>query len=130
MERYPEDLKYTKDHEWARLEPDGHVRMGITWHAQDSLGDLLYVKLPVVGAEVSAGDAIAEVESSKAVSDVYAPVGGKVVATNQSLVDAPEKINEDPYGEGWIALIEASDTSELEDLLTATEYRELVEAEG
>lgn len=130
MERYPEDLRYTKDHEWARLEADGNVRMGITWHAQDSLGDLLYVKLPEVGVEVSAGDPIAEVESSKAVSDVYAPVGGKVVAVNQSLVDAPEKINQEPYGEGWIALIEASDPSELEELLTAAEYRELVEAEG
>ncbi len=127
---YPEDLRYTKDHEWARLEGDSQVRTGITWYAQDALGDVVFVKLPEKGASVSAGDAFAEVESTKAVSDVYSPVSGKVIEVNEALIESPEKINEDPYGEGWIAIIELSDLSELEQLMDAQAYKELVEAEG
>ncbi len=127
---YPEDLKYTKEHEWARVEGDGTVRTGITWYAQDSLGDVVFVKLPEVGLEVAAGDALAEVESTKAVSDVYAPVSGTVVQVNEALVESPEKVNEDPYGEGWIAIIRIKDEGELDDLMDASAYKTFVEAEG
>jgi glycine cleavage system H protein len=130
MEEFPADLKYTKEHEWARVEGDGKVRMGITWYAQDSLGDVLFVKLPDVGKHVSAGEAFAEVESSKAVSDVYAPVSGTVTEVNESLVEEPERINQDPYGAGWIALIDPDDPQELESLMAAEDYRSFVEAEG
>jgi glycine cleavage system H protein len=125
---YPEDLKYTKDHEWARLENGSKVRTGITWYAQDALGDVVFVKLPEVGLTVSAGDAFAEAESTKAVSDIYAPVSGSVVEVNEILVDSPEKLNEDPYGEGWIAIIEISDESELGELMDANAYREMLES--
>ncbi|MER3395165.1 MAG: glycine cleavage system protein H [Acidimicrobiia bacterium] len=125
---YPDDLLYTKDHEWARKEGNSKVRTGITWYAQDALGDVVFVKLPDKGSSVSAGDAFAEVESTKAVSDVYAPVSGLVTEVNEDLVDSPEKINEDPYGAGWIAIIEMSDESELADLMDAEAYRQLVES--
>jgi glycine cleavage system H protein len=122
----PEGLRYSKDHEWARLE-DGRVRMGITDYAQDALGDVVYVQLPTVGTEVAAGASFSEVESTKSVSDIYAPIGGRVVEVNDELVDAPERLNEDPYGEGWLCVLEPSDTGELDGLLDAEGYRKLVD---
>lgn len=120
--QYPDDLKYSENHEWARVEGD-RVRMGISDYAQDALGDVVYVEVPEVGSEVGRGDAFAEVESTKSVSDVYAPVSGRVVEVNPALEDTPELVNRDPYGEGWFALIEASDVSELDALMDAAAYR-------
>ena len=118
---YPSDLKYAENHEWARVE-GSRVRMGISDYAQDALGDVVYVEVPTVGTTVSQGDACAEVESTKSVSDVYAPVSGTVVAVNEALDATPELVNSDPYGEGWFAVIEASDLSELDALADATTY--------
>jgi glycine cleavage system H protein len=123
----PDDRKYTQDHEWARLE-DGRVRVGITDFAQDALGDVVFVQLPEPGAEVTAGAALGEVESTKSVSDIYAPVNGTVVEINGELGDAPQRLNEDPYGEGWICVIEPADASSLDALLDADSYRTLTEA--
>lgn len=122
----PEDLRYSTDHEWARLE-DGRVRIGITDYAQDTLGDVVFVQVPEVGARVGAGDAFGEVESTKSVSDVYAPVGGTIVEVNSDLADAPNRLNEDPYGEGWICVIEPDDAAQLDALLDADAYRTLVD---
>src|SRR6188472_3073634 len=122
----PDDLRYSTDHEWVRVD-GGAVRIGITDFAQDALGDVVFVDLPEVGAAVAASASISEVESTKSVSDIYAPVSGSVVEVNTDLADAPERLNEDPYGEGWICIIELSDPGELEKLLTAAAYRELVE---
>jgi glycine cleavage system H protein len=122
----PEDLRYSTDHEWARTE-DGRVRVGITDFAQDTLGDVVFVDLPEVGTTVSAGGTFGEVESTKSVSDLYAPVGGTVVEVNGELADAPNRINDDPYGEGWICVIEPSDPAELEALLDAAGYQQLVD---
>jgi len=122
----PEGLRYSKDHEWARLE-DGRVRMGITDYAQDALGDVVYVQLPTVGTEVAAGTSFSEVESTKSVSDIYAPVGGRVAEVNDQLVDAPERLNEDPYGDGWLCVLEPSDPAELDGLMDAEGYRKLVD---
>jgi glycine cleavage system H protein len=122
----PEGLRYSKDHEWARLE-DGRVRMGITDYAQDALGDVVYVQLPTVGTEVAAGTPFSEVESTKSVSDIYAPVGGRVVEVNDELVEAPERLNEDPYGDGWLCVLEPSDAGELDGLMDAEGYRKLVD---
>jgi glycine cleavage system H protein len=122
----PEGLRYSKDHEWARLE-DGRVRMGITDYAQDALGDVVFVQLPTVGTEVAAGASFSEVESTKSVSDIYAPIGGRVVEVNDELVDAPERLNEDPYGEGWLCVLDPSDAGELDGLLDAEGYRKLVD---
>src|SRR5947208_10325754 len=115
---FPDDVEYTRQHEWARAEGD-RVRVGITDFAQDALGDVVYVDIPEVGAEVRAGEAFGEVESTKSVSDVYAPVTGSVVGRNDAIVDAPETVNDDPYGEGWMILVEPSDPSELDRLLDA-----------
>lgn len=123
---FPEDLRYSTDHEWARVE-DGKVRIGISDYAQDALGDVVYVEVPEVGTTVAASGKISEVESTKSVSDVYAPVSGTVVEVNNDLADAPERLNEDPYGEGWICVIEPSDPGELDGLLSAAAYRDLVE---
>ncbi|HEX2090180.1 MAG TPA: glycine cleavage system protein GcvH [Actinomycetota bacterium] len=123
---YPDDLKYTEQHEWARLDGNS-VWVGITDFAQDALGDVVYVDIPEVGTEVRAGEPFGEVESTKSVSDVYAPVTGTVTARNDALVDSPELVNRDPYGDGWMVAIEASDASELERLLTASAYREVAE---
>jgi glycine cleavage system H protein len=123
----PEDRRYTQDHEWA-LPEDGRVRMGITDYAQDALGDVVFVQLPEVGAQVEAGGSLGEVESTKSVSDIYTPVSGVVVEVNSELADAPQRLNEDPYGEGWICLIEPSDPSAVETLLDAAAYRQLTEA--
>lgn len=119
---HPADLRYTSDHEWVRTEGDGRVRIGITAFAQNALGDVVYVSLPAVGDEVTAGDACGEVESTKSVSDIYAPLGGKVTATNDALDGSPELINSDPYGEGWMFELELSDPSAVDQLLDATAY--------
>ncbi len=123
---FPEELRYTKEHEWLRVEGDDRARVGITFYAQKELGDVVFVDLPQEGIAVSAGDSFAVVESVKAVSDIYAPVSGRIVEVNKALEDRPELINEDPYGQGWIAVIEMSDPSEVEAMLTAVEYKEHV----
>jgi glycine cleavage system H protein len=123
----PEELRYSKDHEWARLEGD-KVRVGITDYAQDALGDVVYVELPEVGSTVKLDESFSEVESTKSVSDVYAPLPGTIVEVNTDLADAPERLNEDPYGEGWICLIEPDDSAAFEQLLDADAYRALTEA--
>ncbi len=122
----PQELQYTKTHEWVRVE-DGVATIGITEHAQDELGDVVFVELPEQGATLAAGDSFGAVESVKAVSDLYAPVGGEVVEVNGSLEDSPEKINEDPYGEGWILKLQTSDET---DLLSAEDYEKVLEEES
>jgi glycine cleavage system H protein len=122
----PGDLQYTKSHEWVRVE-DGVATVGITDHAQDELGDVVFVELPEMGATLAAGDSFGAVESVKAVSDLYAPVGGEVVEVNGALEDSPEKINEDPYGEGWILKLQISDEG---NLLSAADYEKLLEEES
>lgn len=119
----PTELKYASTHEWARLEEDGTITVGITNHAQDALGDVVYVELPEVDSELTGGQEAGVVESVKAASDIYAPVSGKVIAINELLEDAPETINSDPYHDGWFYRIEPSDLAELEDLLTAEAYQ-------
>lgn len=123
----PDDLRYTSDHEWARLE-DGRLRIGITDYAQDALGDIVFVQLPDPGSKVAVGDSFAEVESTKSVSDVYAPVSGTVVEINSELVDSPQRINEDPYGEGWLCLIAPDDAEAASSLLDAEGYAKLIES--
>jgi glycine cleavage system H protein len=123
----PEDLRYTADHEWVRLE-DGRARVGITDYAQDALGDIVFVQLPEPGAAAEANGALCELESTKSVSDVYAPLDGTVVEVNGDLADAPQRVNEDPYGEGWICVIEPSRPGAFDSLLSADAYRKLVEA--
>lgn len=127
MSEIPGDLKFLKSHEWARVEGDGKVTIGISDHAQGLLGDLVYVELPTVGDRVEAGNACAVVESVKAASDVYSPVTGKVVEVNAALSDKPETINEDAYGDGWIFVVEAEEPSELNELLEPDAYAELLE---
>ncbi|MBW3614408.1 MAG: glycine cleavage system protein GcvH [Actinobacteria bacterium] len=126
MTKVPDDLRYTTDHEWARLEA-GRVRIGITEYAQDALGDVVFVQLPEPGTRVEAGASCSEVESTKSVSDVYAPVDGTVVEVNSALADAPQRLNEDPYGEGWICVIEPADPASYERLMTPEAYGELIE---
>ncbi len=120
--QYPEDLKYAESHEWAKLEDDDKVRMGISDFAQDALGDVVYVELPELGSSVTAGEPCSEVESTKSVSDVNAPVSGTIIAVNEALDTNPELVNTDPYGEGWFAIIEATHPSQLDNLLTAQGY--------
>lgn len=127
MSEIPGDLKFLKSHEWARLEDDGRVTVGISDHAQAALGDLVYVELPGVGDEIEAGKGAAVVESVKAASDVYAPVSGTVVEVNEALADAPETINADAYGKGWLFILQPSDIGELEELLGPDDYAELIE---
>lgn len=122
----PGDLRYSSDHEWARAE-GSRVRVGITDYAQDALGDIVFVSLPTVDVEVAAGGVMGEVESTKSVSEIYAPVSGRVVAVHGELADAPELLNADPYGEGWICEIEVSGSGALDDLLDADAYRNLTE---
>ena len=122
----PDDLKYSEDHEWVRVE-GSRIRFGITDYAQDALGDVVFVQVPAVGSVVTRGASISEVESTKSVSDIYAPVSGTVVEANEDLDDTPQRVNEDPYGEGWIAIIEPSDPSDLDQLLDAAAYTKLVE---
>jgi glycine cleavage system H protein len=122
---YPEDLRYSREHEWARAE-DGRIRVGITDFAQDALGDVVYVDLPEPGTPVTAGQAFGEVESTKSVSDVFAPVSGTIVERNGALEEKPELVNEQPYGDGWLVAIEPSEQAELEQLLDSTAYQEHV----
>jgi glycine cleavage system H protein len=127
---YPQDLKYSSEHEWVRSpgETDGSVRVGITHYAQDALGDIVYVSLPEVGAEVSVGDTVGELESTKSVSDVFSPVSGTVVARNDALDGTPELVNSDPYGEGWLFEVAGADTSEVDALMDASTYQETLES--
>jgi len=129
MSEIPGDLKFLKSHEWARAEDDGLVRVGISDHAQGQLGDLVYVELPEIGATVQAGNGAAVVESVKAASDIYSPISGEVVEVNEALADKPETINEDAWGEGWIFAVRPSNREELDDLLDADAYAELIENE-
>ena len=121
----PPELRYSADHEWVRVE-DNRVRIGITDFAQDNLGDVVYVQIPEVGSGVDAGASFSEVESTKSVSDIYAPVAGTVVEVNPALEGQPELLNSDPYGEGWICLIEVADAAQLDSLLDADGYRSLI----
>lgn len=125
---FPANLYYSKDHEWVEVEGN-RARIGITDYAQESLGDIVFVELPQVGDELAAGDSFGVVESVKSASDVYAPVGGKVVAVNEALLDSPQDINADPYGKGWMIELEMSDPAEVEDLMDAGAYRQLVKEE-
>ncbi len=122
----PDDLRYSSDHEWVRIE-DGKAKVGITDYAQDALGDVVFVDLPELGAAVAAGESISEVESTKSVSDIYAPLAGTIVEVNADLASAPERLNEDPYGEGWIFVVEVADAAAVDALLDAAAYRSLVE---
>jgi len=122
----PEDLRYSSDHEWAR--PEGNrVRIGITDYAQDSLGDVVFVQVPAIGTTVEVGASFSEVESTKSVSDIYSPVSGTIVEVNTDLADAPERVNEDPYGEGWLCVIELADPAQVDALLDAAAYRALID---
>ena len=127
MSQTPSELKYAASHEWARLEEDGTVTVGITDHAQDALGDVVFVELPEVGSALAASDEAGVVESVKAASDIYAPVAGEVIAINDVLEDAPETVNSDPYNDGWFFKLQPSDTSELEALLSAEDYQAQLE---
>lgn len=118
----PEELRYAENHEWARLQDDGSVRVGITDYAQDALGDIVYVDLPEAGRALGAGEAFGEVESTKSVSDVYAPVAGTVEAVNEALIDNPEVVNADPYGEGWFIVLRPSPGASMDDLMDAAAY--------
>ena len=129
MANVPENLHYSKDHEWVRVEGDIAV-VGITDHAQEQLGDVVYVELPKAGEEFAAHESFGSVESVKAVSEVFTPVSGKVTDSNQSLNDEPEKVNNDPYGEGWMIKIQMSSRGEVDSLLTAAEYEDFTKAES
>ncbi len=126
MADIPDDLKYTEDHEWIEIK-DGRARYGITNYAQEELGDIVYVELPQVGEEVKKGDMLGVIESVKTVSDLYAPISGKIEKVNEELEAAPELINDEPYGDGWIVLIEISDETELDALLNPEEYKQETE---
>ena len=125
---YPENYRYTKEHEWANLEGDT-ATVGITFHAQEELGDIVYVDLPKIGAQIEKGKSFGSVESVKAVSDVYAPVGGEVTAINEDLIAAPEKLNQDPHGTAWLIKLKVSDAGEINSLLSPAEYQTYVGAE-
>ena len=129
MSEIPGDLKFLKSHEWARVDGDGRVTVGISDHAQGLLGDLVYVELPAVGDHFDAGVAVAVVESVKAASDVYSPVAGTVLEVNAALADKPETINEDAYGEGWLFVLQADDLTQVDDLLAPDDYAALLEDE-
>ena len=122
----PDDLRYSSDHEWVRLE-DGRLRLGITDYAQDALGDVVFVEIPQLGASVAANTKVSEVESTKSVSDIYAPVAGTVVEVNDGLSDSPERLNDDPYGDGWICILQPDDPSSVDSLLDVEAYRRLIE---
>jgi glycine cleavage system H protein len=127
MANVPQELKYTESHEWVGVEADGTVRIGISDHAQEQLGDLVFVELPAVGDTIDQGDPCSVVESVKAASDIYAPVTGEVVAVNEDLEDDPGIINSDPYGDGWLFQVSLSDAKELDELLDAAAYEESLE---
>jgi glycine cleavage system H protein len=126
---YPEDLKYHAEHDWARIDGE-EATFGITWYAQDALGEVVFFDPPEIGAQVTKDQSYAEVESVKAVSDVFAPLSGEIVAVNEDLGDSPERINEDPYGEGWLVRVRLSDPSEVDSLLDAGAYEQLLESSG
>jgi len=128
-ETYPDDLRYHPEHDWARIEGE-EAAFGITWFAQDQLGEVVFFDPPEVGTAVSAGQAYAEVESVKAVSDVFAPLSGEIVAVNEALSDTPEKINDEPYGDGWLVRVRLSDPSEVDSLLDVAAYQELVQSQA
>jgi glycine cleavage system H protein len=127
---YPEELRYTKEHEWVSVEEGDRVRVGITDFAQDALGDVVYVDIPEEGTEVTSGQAFGEIESTKSVSDIYSPVSGRIAERNGVLSETPDLVNRDPYGEGWMVVVEMSDPSELNRLMNAASYREMVEEAG
>ena len=127
-ESYPEDLRYHPEHDWARVEGE-EATFGITWYAQDALGEVVFYEPPEVGSDVTKDQAYAEVESVKAVSDVYAPLSGEIVAVNEAISDKPELINEDPYGDGWLVRVKLSSTPETDELMDAAAYRKLLEDE-
>ena len=129
MSETPADLRYSRNHEWARANDDGSVTIGITDHAQDQLGDLVYVEVPEQGREVEADEACAVVESVKAASDVYVPIAGTVIEANEALADKPEMVNQDTYGEGWLIRLDPATNDALSGLMDADEYREFVESE-
>ena len=129
MSNIPSDLKYASSHEWVRNDGDGTFTVGISEHAQELLGDMVFVELPEVGDEVDAGEDCAVAESVKAASDIYAPIGGEIVAINEELEDSPETVNNDAYGDGWLFRIKASDESELENLLSAEDYANTIDEE-
>lgn len=129
MSNVPGDLKYTKSHEWVRIEDDGAVVVGITDHAQDLLGDMVYVEVPDVGRSLEAEEACAVVESVKAASDVYSPVSGQVTASNSALADSPETVNSDPYGDGWLMKLAPTERDQLEQLMDAKAYEALLASE-
>ncbi|HOJ92134.1 MAG TPA: glycine cleavage system protein GcvH [Dictyoglomaceae bacterium] len=124
---YPEDRKYSKEHEWAKLEGEVAI-VGISYHAQEELGDIVYIDLPEVGKELKQGEVLATIESVKSASDVYSPFSGKVIEVNEKLKETPEIINEDPYNEGWIAKLEITDLNEYNNLLSAEEYKSFIGA--
>jgi glycine cleavage system H protein len=126
---FPDDLHYTKEHEWCRVEGDV-ATIGITWHAQDALGDIVYVELPAIGEMVSAGQTFGVVESVKAVSDLYAPVSGEVLERNGAILEAPEDLNEDTYDDGWMIKVQLTDLDELGTLMTSEAYQKFLEEEG
>jgi len=128
-ESYPDELRYHPEHDWARVEGDS-ATFGITWYAQDALGEVVFFDPPEVGAQVTKDQAYAEVESVKAVSDVFAPLSGEVTEVNDALEETPEKVNEDPYGEGWMVKVKLSDPGEAEQLLDVGAYRDLLQSEG
>jgi glycine cleavage system H protein len=127
-ETYPEELRYHPEHDWARIEGE-EATFGITWYAQDALGEVVFYEPPEVGSDVTKDQAYAEVESVKAVSDVYAPLSGEILAVNDAISDSPEVLNEDPYGDGWLVRVKLSTPSEVDDLLDAGGYRKLLEDE-
>ncbi|MFT5012656.1 MAG: glycine cleavage system H protein [Patiriisocius sp.] len=129
MSEFPGELRYAKSHEWARVEDDGTITVGISDHAQDALGDVVYVELPEMDADVVASGEAGVVESVKAASDVYAPVSGTIIAVNTALEDAPETVNESPYEDGWFFKLKPSDLGELENLMDMSTYQKLCEAE-
>jgi glycine cleavage system H protein len=130
MSDIPADLKYIASHEWVRVEGDGTVTVGVTDHAQDALGDVVYVELPEVDVVLSAGDEAGVVESVKAASDIYTPLSGTVIAVNSTLEDAPEQVNSDPYGEGWFFKLRLADAGELDELLDADGYADVCDADA
>ena len=125
MSKFPDDLKYTTSHEWVKVDDDGTATVGISDHAQDALGDIVFIDLPEPDTQVSAKDEVAVVESVKAASDIYAPITGEIIAINEKLVDAPETVNTDPYDEGWFFKIKPDDENELSELLDAEAYKEI-----
>ena len=130
MSNVPGELKYTKDHEWVSVDDDGICTVGVTDHAQAALGDLVFVETPEPGTQLSAGDACAVVESVKAASDVYSPLDGEVVEANEALADSPERVNQDPYGDGWIFRMRLDDPGSLDELMSAEDYASLLEDEA